>query len=60
MACLPPVAKTDWVSKGTLAGILAAEYASGVQNSYIEDHLNEDPPPACPQNPLPPLVPPFT
>ena len=52
MACLPPVAKTDWVSKGTLAGILAAEYASGVQNSYIEDHLNKAPPTRLPPEPF--------
>ena len=40
------------VSKGTLAGILAAEYASGVQNSYIEDHLNKAPPTRLPPEPF--------
>ena len=36
------------VSKGTLSGILAAEYASGFQNSYIEDYLNEEQPARLP------------
>ena len=40
------------VSKGTLAGILAAEYASGVRNSYIEDYLNEAQPTRLPPEPF--------
>jgi len=40
------------VSKGTLSGILAAEYASGFQNSYIEDYLNEEQPTRLPPEPL--------
>ena len=39
-------------SKGTLAGILVAEYASGVQNSYIEDYLNEEQPTQLPPEPF--------
>ena len=39
-------------SKGTLAGILAAEYASRVQNSYIEDYLNEEQPTRLPPEPF--------
>ena len=40
------------VSKGTLAGILAAEYASGVQNTYIEAFLNEEQPSRLPPEPI--------
>jgi glycine/D-amino acid oxidase-like deaminating enzyme len=40
------------VSKGTLSGILAAEYASGFQNSYIEDYLNEEQPTRLPPEPI--------
>ena len=40
------------VSKGTLSGILAAEYSSGFQNSYIEDYLNEEQPTRLPPEPL--------
>ena len=40
------------VSKGTLSGILAAEYASGFQNNYIEDYLNEEQPTRLPPEPI--------
>ena len=40
------------VSKGTLSGILAAEYACGIQNSYIEDYLNEAQRTRLPPEPL--------
>jgi hypothetical protein len=40
------------VSKGTLSGILAAEYACGLQNPYIEDYLNEAQPTHLPPEPL--------
>ena len=40
------------VFKGTLSGILTAEYACGLQNLYIEDYLNEARPTRLPQEPL--------
>ena len=40
------------IFKGTLLGILAAEYACGLQNSYIEDYLNEARPTRLPPEPL--------
>ena len=39
-------------SKGTLSGILAAEYACGFQNPYIEDYLNEAQPIRLPPEPF--------
>ena len=39
-------------SKGTLAGILAAEYACGYENPYIEDHINEAQPTRLPPEPF--------
>ena len=39
-------------SKGTLSGMLAAEYASGFENSYIEDYLNEAQPTRLPPEPF--------
>ena len=40
------------VSKGTLSGILAAEYACGFQNPYIDDYLNEAHPTRLPPEPF--------
>ena len=40
------------VSKGTLSGMLAAEYACGFQNPYIEDYLNEAQPTRLPPEPF--------
>ena len=39
-------------SKGTLAGILGAEYACGCENPYIEDHINEAQPTRLPPEPF--------
>ena len=39
-------------SKGTLAGMLAAEYASGHDNRFIEDYLNESQPTKLPPEPF--------
>ncbi|MEM7334714.1 MAG: FAD-binding oxidoreductase [Chloroflexota bacterium] len=39
-------------SKGTLSGILAADYASGRDNEYITDYLNFGPPPRIPPEPI--------
>ena len=39
-------------SKGTLAGILAAEHACGYENPYIEDQLNEGQPSRLPPKPF--------
>ena len=39
-------------SKGTLSGVLAAEYACGYENPYIEDHINEAQPTRLPPEPL--------
>jgi glycine/D-amino acid oxidase-like deaminating enzyme len=40
------------ISKGTLSGILAAEYACGLQNPHIEDYLNEAQPTCLHPEPL--------
>ena len=39
-------------SKGTLAGIFAAEHACGYENPYIEDQLNEAQPTRLPPEPF--------
>jgi hypothetical protein len=39
-------------SKGVLSGILAAEYASGVNNPYIADYLAAAQPSLLPPEPL--------
>ena len=39
-------------SKGILSGMLAAEYAAGVDNPYLADYLAADPPSRLPPEPL--------
>ncbi len=39
-------------SKGILSGILAAEYAAGIDNPYITDYLNAAPPTRLPPEPF--------
>ncbi len=39
-------------SLGTLSGMLAADYAAGVENPYVQSYLNKPTPPKLPPEPL--------